>query len=264
VRQGLDNGWFVVRYQPQFDISTGRLQGFEALLRLQHPQLGVVPAADFVPVAEEMGLMVRVGELAIREACRAAVRWPQELRLAINLSAGQFRRGDIVKTLLDALTANHLSPPRIDLDLDERLFAGQATAQVSEQLRRLSDLGFRLILDHLGSGRASPRDLHDHPLHAVKLDGSLVRRLGQERGAERLLTGVIRLAEALDLQVMADGVEAAEQVHFLMLNNCRHIQGRICGGVVSADRLRAIIAKDLKNMSEAGEASGGRAAAAAA
>lgn len=246
VRKCLLGDGFVLRYQPEYDLGTRRLLGFEVQVRLEDPALGPLEESEFGPVAEEIGLLPAIGERAIREACRTAGKWPQHLRLGFNLLAGHLCGGDLGKVLADALKANHLSAKRVDLEVAEQTISA-GDLQASDQLQRLAGMGFRLVLDEYGSGHCGPQDLWRNRFSAIKIDASLIRQVGAGEGAEPLVGAIIRLGQALDLQVIADGADRVEQVHFLMLNGCRNVVGPLFGPAVAADKVAALIERDTKN-----------------
>jgi diguanylate cyclase (GGDEF)-like protein len=252
-------GSLVLRYQPQWDLGSRRLVGFEVQVRLKDPGLGTVTEPELVPAAVEAGLLAAMTERVLREACRTAARWPQHLRLGFNLLAGHCRSRDTARLLGEALKANHLSPGRVDLEVAEEVLASGGE-QAREQLGRLAEMRFRLVLDRYGSNHFGPADLWREPFAAVKIDAGLVGRIGQGEGVEQLIGAMVKLAQALGLEAMADGAERGDQVQFLMLSGCRHFAGPVLGPAMPADKLAAIIDKDARS-AESGEA--GRASAAA-
>ncbi|HEX2256804.1 MAG TPA: EAL domain-containing protein [Afifellaceae bacterium] len=241
-----------LRYQPQWDLGSRRLLAFEVKLRLNDPGLGMVTESELVSAAEAAGLLSAVAERTVREACRTAARWPQHLRIAFNLLAPHCRGRDMAKLLGEALKAYHLSPGRVDLEVAEEIVAAGGE-QAAEQLRRLAGMGFRLVLDGYGSGHCSPADLWREAFAAIKIDAGLVGRIGHGEGVEPLVGAMIKLAQALGIEALADGAEEPEQVHFLMLSGCRHVAGPVLGPAVASDKLAAIIDKDAKS-AEAAEA----------
>lgn len=252
VRQALHGDGLVLRYRPEYDLGTRRLLGFEVQVRLEDPAFGVIEESEFGPVAEDAGLLPAIFERAVRDACRTAGKWPQHLRIAFNLMPGHLASGDLVRILSDALKANHLSPKRVDLEVAEEIVsAGREDAR--DRLHRLAAIGFRLVLDNYGSGHCSPHDLWRHSFSAVKIDAGLVRRLGTGEGAEPLVGAMIKLGQALTLDVIADGADRVEQVHFLMLNGCRNVVGPVFGPAVAADKVAALIEKDMRAAAPAGD-----------
>jgi diguanylate cyclase (GGDEF)-like protein len=246
IRQSIQANRFALSFQPEYDLGTRRLTGFELQVRLEDPRLGILHEAEFGPVADEIGLLPAIGERAFREACRSAGKWPQHLRLGFNLLPGHLVGGDIARILGDALKANHLSPGRVDLELTEGVVCGGEQGAL-DQLRRLAGMGFRLVLDHYGSGHGGPHDLWRHGFGAIKVDAALIGRIGAGEGAEQLVGAIVKLGQALRLEVIADGAERVEQVHFLMLNGCRKVAGPLFGPAVAADNVAAIIDKDSRN-----------------
>jgi diguanylate cyclase (GGDEF)-like protein len=238
-------------YRPQYDLASRRLTGFEVKVGLDAPALGRVTETELALAAEAAGLLSAVTERAVREACRTAARWPQHLRLGFNLLPSHFAACDIARLVGEALKANHLSPGRVDLEVDEA-FVSAAGGPALDRLRRLAEAGYRLVLDNHGSGHCGPSDLWREPFAAVKIDAGLVGRIGHGDGAEAPVAAMIKLAQALGLEAIADGADGIEQVHFLMLNGCRNVAGPVLGADVAADKVASVIEKDSRN-AEAGE-----------
>lgn len=238
-------------YRPQYDLASRRLTGFEVKIGLESPALGTVTETELVPAAEAAGLLSVVTERVVREACRTAARWPQHLRLGFNLVPSHFAACDLARLIGEALKANHLSPGRVDLEVDEA-FVSLASGSALDRLRRLAEAGFRLVLDNHGRAHCGPADLWREPFAAVKIDAGLVGRIGSGEGVEAPVAAMIKLAQGLGLEAIADGAEEVEQVHFLMLNGCRNVAGPVLGADLPADKVAAVIDKDSRN-AEAGE-----------
>jgi diguanylate cyclase (GGDEF)-like protein len=246
IDDALHHGWFVLRYQPQYDLRTRRLTGFEALIRMNHPELGEMQPDEFLPTAEQGGLMQPVGEWVIREAITTAAEWPVHIALSLNVSAAQFRGGDVAGSVLNTQSLLRFDPARLHVEIPEAvLSAGPDTAR--DQLRRLKARGVTVVLDDFGVGGSDLRSLANSACDAVKLDRSFTKQIGDSPEAENLIRGLIGTAAAFDLTVMAEGVERAEQVRFLMANGCQNVQGFLFGRPVDAQEVKAIIAKDLRN-----------------
>ena len=240
-----------LRYRPQYDLGTRRLVGFGVEALLKDPGLGAVMETEVAVAADAVGLLPALAEKVVREACRTAARWPQHLRLGFNLWRGHCRSRDTARLLSEAVKANHLSPGRVDLQVHEEVVSS-GSEQALEQLRRLAEMGFRLVLDGYGSGHCGPTDLWGGRFAAVKLDTGLVGRIGSGEGVEPLVGAMIKLAQALGLEAIADGAERVEQVHFLMLNGCRQVAGPVLGPAVATDKVAGLIEKDAR-MEDAGE-----------
>lgn len=262
ISDGLHHGWFELHFQPQYDLSTRRLIGFEALVRMNHPQLGELLPATFVPIADESGLMHPLGEWIIREALTTAVNWPAQLILSINLSLAQFRHGDVANTIIQALSNAGLPGSRLRVEIPEAVPRGRLDS-INEQLRRLKTRGVTIVLDDFGVDDSRLALFSKSACDAVKLDLSLMERIGADRDAEKLVQGLIGTARAFNLEILAEGIERAEQAHFLMSHDCQKVQGYLFGRPARAIDIGAIIAKDMRNAAGS-EAAPARATSAAA
>lgn len=228
IRRGLERGEFQVHYQPQVELETGRVVGVEALARWRHPQRGLVPPAEFIPLAEETGLIVALGEFLLAQACRDACRWserhPQGLRVAVNVSARQFCHGDILRAVGSALGASGLDPSQLELELTESVLMKDAERTVVS-LRELKALGVGLSIDDFGTGYSSLSYLKRFSIDALKIDRSFVRDIAVDPDDAAIVTAIIAMARRLRLRVIAEGVEDEGQRRFLLENGCRHGQG---------------------------------------
>lgn len=249
ISEGLQQGWFELHFQPQYDLRTRRLTGFEALVRMNHPELGELLPAVFVPVADESGLIQPLGEWIIRDALSTAAAWPQHLGVSINVSLAQFRHGDVANTIIHALTNSGVAASRLRVEISESVLLAQSEA-INEQLRRLRSRGISIVLDDFGIDNTRLQLLSGAPCDAVKLDLSLVERIGAEPEVDGLLKGLIGTAQSFDLDILAEGIERAEQAHFLMSNDCQKVQGFLFGRPAHKRDLAAIVAKDARNSVE--------------
>jgi diguanylate cyclase (GGDEF)-like protein len=245
ISDGLHEGWFELHYQPQYDLALRRLAGFEALVRMKHPELGALLPARFLPIAEESGLIQPLGDWIIREAISTAGQWPAHLNLAINLSVGQFQHDDVAATILGAAEKHGVSPSRLQVELSEAILQDESGA-VEEQLQQLRGSGVTVILDDFGISRSRLRALSEMSLDAVKLDTTLIDRVGADPEVDKLVRSLIGAAQSFHLDVLAEGVERAEQAHFLMSNECANVQGFLFGRPAPATEVAAIIAKDMR------------------
>jgi diguanylate cyclase (GGDEF)-like protein len=211
LRHALVNNSFQVFYQPLFDLKTKRISTCEALLRWPHPLRGMISPAEFIPVAEEMGLIVELGKWVLGEACRTCMTWPGGVRVAVNISANQFSRGDIVEVVKDALHETGLEANRLEIEITESVLF-QNTRAARATLRRLREIGVRVSLDDFGTGYSSLSYLQSLPLNKVKIDRSFLEDLETGERALILLRGVAQLSASLGLQVTVEGIETAEQL----------------------------------------------------
>ena len=216
-----------LHYQPQAHID-GDVSGFEALVRWHHPRHGLVAPDTFIPLAEESGLIVSMGEWILRTACREAASWPRPLHIAINLSPVQFQHGDLPRVVHQVLLETGLAPWRLELEITEGVLIGDFTRAVAV-LRRLKGLGVRIAMDDFGTGYSSLSYLQSFPFDKIKIDQSFVANLGHSQQAATIIRAVIALGRGLNLPVVAEGVETEEQRQFLASENCNEIQGYLVG-----------------------------------
>jgi diguanylate cyclase (GGDEF)-like protein len=211
LRGALAGGAFQVYYQPLFDLRSKKISTCEALLRWPHPVRGMISPAEFIPVAEEMGLIVEIGNWVLQQACRDCSRWPSDVRVAVNISANQFRRGNLVNSVREALAASGLASSRLEIEITESVLF-QDTRATRQALRQLRDLGVRLSLDDFGTGYSSLSYLHSLPLNKVKIDRSFLEGLAVGDRSLVLLRGIARLSAQLGLSVAIEGIETGEQL----------------------------------------------------
>jgi diguanylate cyclase (GGDEF)-like protein/PAS domain S-box-containing protein len=216
-----------LHYQPLTKID-GEVIGFEALIRWQHPQRGMVSPATFIPVAEESGLIMQIGEWVLREACREAASWPNPLRIAVNLSPIQFRHGDLAGLVHSMLLETGLAPTRLELEITEGVLIEDFGRGVSI-LRRLKLLGVRVAMDDFGTGYSSLSYLQSFPFDKIKIDQSFISKVKNNPQSAAIVRAVIGLAHGLNLPVLAEGVETRDQLDFLAAESCDEVQGYLMG-----------------------------------
>ncbi|WP_370715169.1 putative bifunctional diguanylate cyclase/phosphodiesterase [Sphingomonas sp. IW22] len=220
----LKEGQFSLMFQPLFNLKEGRVSAFEALLRWHHPERGMVSPGDFVPLAEDTGLIVPIGEWVVREACRVARGWPDHVRVAVNVSPVQFRSTGLAEIILQALGETGLPPHRLELEITESLFIDNPETTLAS-LHSLRALGVRVALDDFGTGYSSLSYLRAFPFDKIKIDRSFIIGLLNSRGATAIIRSITTLAEALGMETTAEGVENAGQLDILREQGCSHIQG---------------------------------------
>ena len=211
LRNALENNVFKVFYQPLVNLKTKRISTCEALLRFPHPERGMIPPSEFIPIAEEMGLIIDIGKWVLRQACIEATQWPDTVRVAVNLSPIQFKRGDVVRDVKEALEFAGLAPNRLEVEITESVLL-QDTQATHNALDQLRELGVRISLDDFGTGYSSLSYLHSFPLQKVKIDRSFLEGLGNSDRPITLLHGVARLSAELGMSVVVEGIETEEQL----------------------------------------------------
>jgi len=227
LRTALGRDEFALHYQPQANID-GEVNGFEALVRWHHPRYGMIAPNTFIPLAEESGIIIELGEWILRAACREAASWPRPLDIAINLSPVQFQHGDLPKLVHEVLLETGLAPARLVLEITEGVLIGEFNRGVAI-LRRLKHLGVRIAMDDFGTGYSSLSYLQSFPFDKIKIDKSFIANLGHSQEAATIVRAVIALGHGLDLPVVAEGVETKEQLKFLADESCDEIQGYFIG-----------------------------------
>ncbi len=228
LRRALAQDEFELHYQPQIELASGRVVGVEALLRWRHPEDGLIPPARFIPVAEDSGLIVPIGEWVLDEACRQATAWRAAglppLVMAVNLSAVQFRRGELQQTVLRVLQSTGFDPRLLDLELTESIMIHDAEA-VLATVRQLKQQGIRLSIDDFGTGYSSLSYLKRFDVDKLKIDQSFVRDLARNPDDAAIVRAIIQMAASLGLQTLAEGVEDAEALKLLREFGCHEAQG---------------------------------------
>jgi len=244
LRRALSRGEFVLHYQPQADLSDGRVVGTEALIRWNHPELGLLPPSRFIPVAEESGLIVPIGEWVLQEACRQAAAWQAEglprITVAVNLSALQFKHGDLLAVVTQALAASHLSPAYLELELTESILI-QDVDNALKTLSELKALGVKLSIDDFGTGHASLLSLLRLPFSELKIDRAFIARCARDREAEMIVRATIGLAREMQLHVVAEGVETEDTETLLRELGCDAGQGYRYGRPVYVSAMLASV-----------------------
>lgn len=239
IRRGLQAGEFELFYQPQVSLPTRRLTGFEALLRWRHPERGLLTPDRFVPLAEDMGLILPLGEWVLTQACAEAATWPAGMKLAVNLSPVQFASG-LIETVTTALEVSDLDATRLELEVTETVLLRETEATLVT-LHRLRALGVAIALDDFGTGYSSLGYLQRFPFDKVKIDRTFVRSLGQSRESDAIVRSVIDLCDALDMVTIAEGVETEEQRRILTAQGCDEAQGHLFGRPMRVTEVRDLM-----------------------
>ena len=228
LRGALERGEFRLHYQPFVTAATHDVSGYEALLRWQHPEHGSISPAEFVPLAEESGLIVPIGAWVLREACQWAASLPSHQRVAVNVSPAQFRRPGFELTVVSALAAARVHPSRLEIEITEAMLIDDSVDTVS-LIRSLKQVGVRLSLDDFGTGYSSLSYLRKYPFDKLKIDRSFVRDLTSRSDSEAIVRAICQMAEALAMTVTAEGVETAAQAESLLRFGCAELQGFLFG-----------------------------------
>src|SRR5882724_10642331 len=242
----IKNGELSLHYQPQAmsrqTAASSEVIGFEALARWHHPVRGFVPPGDFIPLAEESGLIVEMGEWILREACREAASWPMPLQIAVNLSPAQFMHGDLVGLVHSILLETGLAPGRLELEITEGVLIEDFDRGLA-LLRRLKALGIRISMDDFGSGYSSLSYLQAFPFDKIKVDRAFVMNLGRNPQSAAIVRAVIGLGHGLEMSIVAEGVETQEQLGFLAEQGCDAVQGYFIGKPLPIGQYAALVGR---------------------
>jgi len=256
LRDAIQNDVLRPYYQPLIDLSSGRITGFEALVRWPHPERGMVSPAEFIPVAEETGLINALGGLMLRRACMDAALWPDDVRVAVNLSPAQFRVGNLLSIVMDVLKQSGLPPTRLEVEITETLLL-EKSSHVLATLHALRALGVRISMDDFGTGYSSLSYLRSFPFDKIKIDQSFVRGLDANRDAQAIIRSIASLGMGLGVTITAEGVETEAELSCLRAEGCHEGQGYL----FSHARPNAEVVDLLKAQLEADAAETGERAA---
>jgi len=241
LRNALENDAFELYYQPLFNLKTKRIQACEALLRWPHGERGMVSPAEFIPVAEEMGLIVEIGNQVLYKACLECRRWPGDTAVAVNLSSIQFERSNVPALVRETLAATNLPARRLEIEITESTLL-RDTKRIRADLHQLADLGVKISLDDFGTAYSSLSYLHSFPLHKVKIDQSFLQGLGDDERRVTLLRGITRLSAQLGLSVVVEGVETEDQLELLAAeDSIDEVQGYLLCVPLPAAELRKLL-----------------------
>jgi len=243
LRRAIAEGQFELYFQPLFDLETNRISAFEALLRWRHPTRGLVAPDDFIPLAEETGLIVPIGSWVAQEACRQATLWPDDIRIAVNISSVQFGKSGLTEVLLQALAASGLDPRRLEVEITESIFL-ESTDAILSVLHSLRSLGIRIALDDFGTGYSSLSYLQSFPFDKIKIDRSFIQQLLSRSGSTAIVRAITDLARALGMETTAEGVENKEQLAELRLQGCSSVQGYLFSEPVNAATVLELLADE--------------------
>ena len=243
LRRALERGEFVLHYQPQFDLRSGAITGAEALIRWVHPELGLISPADFIPVAEDTGMIVRIGEWVLQEACDELRTWHDEgflTRMSVNLSGRQLQEENLVAAVLDSVEGSGIDARWLELELTESMLM-DASASVLEKLHALKRAGVQLAIDDFGTGYSSMSYLKTFPVSSLKLDRSFIRDLPASSQDAAITKAIIAMAQSLNMETVAEGIETREQGDFLRAHGCDKAQGFYFSKPLPSPQMRELL-----------------------
>ena len=245
LRKALAAGEFVLHYQPVVNLASNEISGFEALIRWNHPEKGMVAPATFIPLAEEIGFIVPIGEWVIRQACATAAKWPADLHVAVNISAVQFRSPGLMQVIVGALAASGLHPTRLEIEITETVLL-QNKETTLELLHQLRALGVRIAMDDFGTGYSSLTYLQCFPFDKIKIDRSFVKDITENTGSLNIVRAVAALANGMGMTATAEGVETSEQLDKITSEGCTEMQGYLFSRPLPADQIERLFLSGRK------------------
>jgi diguanylate cyclase (GGDEF)-like protein/PAS domain S-box-containing protein len=237
LRRALERDELRLHYQPIVDLNTGRTLGLEALVRWEHRERGLVPPSEFIPLAEETGMVVPLGRWVLEEGCRTLGVLPEHLQLSVNLSGRQLLQPDFAAQLAELLRSSRIAPSRLRLELTESMLIGNG-ALAQQALEHLREIGVRLCIDDFGTGYSSLSYLHELPIDALKIDRSFIGAIGQDHRKHKIVQSILLLGKGLGIEVVAEGVETAQQAEALRKLGCERAQGYYYARPMPFDQLR--------------------------
>ena len=244
LRHALERNEFIIHYQPQVDARTEQITGVEALLRWQHPDLGLVLPSNFIPLLEETGLIEEVGNWVLETSCRQLQEWHEagqdNLHMSVNISSRQFNNADFISVVHDIIEDTGVNPEFLELELTESMFMRNASSTINA-LNSLSNLGVRFAIDDFGTGYSSLSYLRRFPIDTIKIDRSFIRDITDDPDDAAITSAIVVMAQSLSLNVIAEGVENAGQLAFLREHNCNHIQGYHYSHPMPAPRITTLL-----------------------
>ncbi|BAC46816.1 blr1551 [Bradyrhizobium diazoefficiens USDA 110] len=240
LREAMDKDEFTLFYQPIYDLRMDRISGFEALLRWPHPKRGLVPPDQFIPIAEDIGLITPLGEWVLNRACEQAAGWPSELKIAVNVSATQIRDPRFAEVIANALDASTLAPHRLELEITESVLLGNSAETVAT-LHKLKAQGLSIALDDFGTGYSSLSYLRSFPFDKLKIDQSFVRDATATNGSKLIVRAITSLGRSLGITITAEGVETIEQLDQIRAEGCNEAQGFLFSRPVPATEIASTI-----------------------
>ena len=242
LRKALPLREFELHYQPQIDLERDAVVGFEALVRWRHPERGLVSPADFIPIAEEIGLIIPLGEWVMQEACREAMRWPSHISVAVNVSPHQFANTDrLIHVIAQALAASGLPGERLEVEITESVLLRNEDAVLSA-LHQLRAMQVRVAMDDFGTGYSSLSQLHSFPFDKIKIDRSFVKDRGDVVGQNAIIRAINALGVSLGMSTIAEGVETTGQLDRIRAEGCTSVQGYLFSRPVPVEQIDDLLA----------------------
>jgi EAL domain-containing protein (putative c-di-GMP-specific phosphodiesterase class I) len=243
----LDNNELILHYQPQIELETKEMIGMEALLRWNHPEIGMVPPMEFIPIAEETGLIVPIGQWVIEEACRQNKAWQEkglaQFKVAVNISVIQFQDGNFTRVVEEILNRNKLAPEFLELEITESVM--QNIKESISILSLLKEIGVKISIDDFGTGYSSLNVLKQLTIDYVKIDKSFVSEIDTNSNTASLVKTMIEMGSNLNFEVIAEGIESEQQAEFLNKNGCRFGQGYLYSQPLPAEEIEVFIENKL-------------------
>lgn len=250
LRRAFANGELEIHYQPLVNIGADRISGFESLLRWRHPDKGMVSPADFIPITEDIGLIVPIGEWVLREACTEATKWPDDIKVAVNLSAVQFRSRNLVSAVISALAHSGLSPGRLELEITESVFLAETEANLAI-LHQLRQLGVSISMDDFGTGYSSLSYLRSFPFDKIKIDRCFIKDIAERPDCVAIVRAISGLGRSLNITTTAEGVETIDQLDWLRNEGCNEVQGFLFSAAKPAAEISELLSRFGRRASQA-------------
>jgi diguanylate cyclase (GGDEF)-like protein len=252
MRTAFAQSGFRLFYQPLVNLQSKKVTSFEALLRWDHPERGMIPPSEFIPVAEEMGLIVQLGDWALRRACAEAMAWPSDISVSVNLSPLQFSKGNLVATVLNALASSGLPASRLELEITESILLEKSERNLAV-LSQLRELGTRISMDDFGTGYSSIGYLRSFPFDKIKIDQSFVRDLLVDNGSLAIVRAIAGLGVSFGMTTTAEGVETEQQMRCLNLEGCVEVQGYLFSKPVPPDEIIGLLGRLADRRTRSGD-----------
>jgi diguanylate cyclase (GGDEF)-like protein len=252
MRQALPAGQFELHYQPVLNLARNEIVGVEALVRWHHPERGMISPAEFIPLAEEIGFIVPLGEWVIRQACATAANWPDDMKVAVNLSPAQFRGPGLVQVVVSALAASGLAAQRLELEITESILLQDSEATLAT-LHQLRELGVHIAMDDFGTGYSSLSYLQSFPFDKIKIDRSFVKNITSASGSLNIVRAVAAMAKGLGMKTTAEGVETQEQLETVKAEGCTEIQGYVLSRPLPAHEIEKLFSSTRTDRKHAAE-----------